>query len=489
MTDSSIAPTAKQRDQTNVEMVSVQAVQEEVISFMPQKRRTRRSRDNRHPYNILLYCVVAFCFSLFIYIMLPSRYTETELRLKGQNLTELPDYVMEMKNLKFLDVGSNQFSSLPDDFAKLQSLEILFCSDNLFETYPTVLNQLPNLYMVSFKNNRISFIPEEAFEGPYVNINWLILTGNRLPKLPRSIGKLRRMKKFMLANNHLRSLPEEMISMQDLELIRLANNNLEAFPETLRELPNLTWVALADNNFNRLDATLPADLRINPNRISEDEGVRLGAGASGIVQKKHLEIDGRLEDVAVKYFKKDQNSDGRSINEILITLESAYVESDGLMKCYGYLDSDPNRIALVFEFMNQAKALGEPPSFISCTRDVYPANPQLSLQNLLSILLMTGRIMRDIHSHEIIHGDFYAHNILVNEDYSTVKLSDFGAAWKAQDMHAEIAKIWDTRAFRKLVEDLLPFSSLDSMQKKKLGDIIYNDDSSLKQIITILETF
>ena len=57
---------------------------------------------------------------------------------------------------------------------------------------------------------------EEAFEGPYVNIHWLILTGNQLPKLPRSIGKLRRMKKFMLANNQLRSLPEEMVSMQDL---------------------------------------------------------------------------------------------------------------------------------------------------------------------------------------------------------------------------------------------------------------------------------
>merc|ERR550534_1555692 len=163
-----------------------------------------------------------------------------------------------------------------------------------------------------------------------------------------------------------------MNSMKDLELIRLANNKLSKFPEILRGMPNLSWVALADNDFNRLDSSLPVDLRISPGRISEDAGAYLGAGASGVVQKKHLEVGGNNEDVAVKYFKKDQNSDGRSINEILITLESAHVESDGLMKCYGYLDSDPNRIALVFEFLNQARALGGPPSFLTCTRDVYP---------------------------------------------------------------------------------------------------------------------
>merc|ERR1719510_1466022 len=99
-----------------------------------------------------------------------------------------------------------------------------------------------------------------------------------------------------------------MTSMKDLELIRLANNKLETFPEILRSMPNLSWVALADNDFNRLDSSLPADLRIDPGRISDDEGSYLGAGASGVVQKKHLEVDGNDEDVAVKYFKKDQNS-------------------------------------------------------------------------------------------------------------------------------------------------------------------------------------
>lgn len=216
----------------------------------------------------------------------------TELRLKNQNLTEVPGYVTEMTDLKFLDLGGNQISSLPNNFSKLQNLEIFFCSDNLFETYPTILNQLPKLYMVAFKNNKMSTIPEEAFEGPHVKIHWLILTGNMLQSLPNSVGRLAKMKKFMLSNNLLESLPKEITSMKDLEMIRLANNKLKIFPEVLRELPNLTWVALADNDFNRLENQLPNELQIAPGRISNNENTVLGEGASGVVEQQFLEIDG-----------------------------------------------------------------------------------------------------------------------------------------------------------------------------------------------------
>ena len=65
--------------------------------------------------------------------------------------------------------------------------------------------------------------------------------------------------------------------------------------------------------------------------------------------------------------------------------------------------------------------------------------------------------MEFMHARGIMHGDFYAHNILINEEYTPL-LSDFGAATRYSQEnkeHSILLQKLDVRAFGCLIDDLL----------------------------------
>ena len=155
-----------------------------------------------------------------------------EPRLKlSDNLTEFPLEILELADsLEILDLSNNQLSTLPNEFSQLKNLRVAFFNNNQFEEFPEVLAACPNLSMVSFKSNNIKTISETALSP---NIRWLILTDNQLTTLPKAIGNLTKLQKFMLAGNQLTSVPPELANCQNLELIRLSANQLETMPDAL----------------------------------------------------------------------------------------------------------------------------------------------------------------------------------------------------------------------------------------------------------------
>ena len=107
---------------------------------------------------------------------------------------------------------------------------------NKFESIPSVLRSLPQLYMLSFKSNRLTHIPEDALAP---TIEWLILTDNLLEELPASVGCLNSLRKCKLTNNRLLALPDSLLQCRELELIRLADNRLSDLPRGFWQLPKL----------------------------------------------------------------------------------------------------------------------------------------------------------------------------------------------------------------------------------------------------------
>ena len=83
------------------------------------------------------------------------------------------------------------------------------------------------------------------------------------------------------------------------------------------------------------------------------------------------------------------------------------------------------------------RILGNPPSFETITRDTFPAGTRFSTQFILNVLRGIASACQHLHttSHAtalagrslLMHGDLYAHNILVQRDGSAL-LTDFGAA-------------------------------------------------------------
>jgi hypothetical protein len=369
-------------------------------------------------------------------------------------LTQFPSEIFAIADsLEILDLSNNHLKALPDEFERLKHLKIVFFTNNDFEEIPEVLSQCLDLKMVSFKSNQIVSVGEHALPP---SIRWLILTNNKIEKLPASLGSMSHLQKLMLAGNRLQSLPEEMASCKKLELIRLSANQLQALPPWLFTLPRLSWLAYAGNPLCNRDATakpvLPdidwAELTL---------GETLGQGASGVIYKGIWTTKLAQKEVAIKIFKGEITSDGLPGDEMGASLAAGC--HDNLVNVLGKLSNGPQeKQGLVFSFIPpDYKNLGEPPDFDTCTRDTYSASASFSLPVILRITIGIASAAAHLHAKGIMHGDLYAHNILVDETGNSL-LGDFGAASFYDPSDVVIGQALErleVRAFGCLLEDML----------------------------------
>mgnify|MGYP000548424110 CR=1 FL=1 len=366
-------------------------------------------------------------------------------------LTEFPAEIFELADtLEIIDLSGNQLSSLPADFGRLKNLKIAFFSDNLFTEYPAVLVNCPQLEMVGFKANQIASIPSEALS---TNLRWLILTNNRIESIPASIGKCARLQKCMLAGNRLKELPGEIVNCKNIELLRISANRFEALPAWLLSLPKLSWLAFASNPFcykNHGEDHL-AEITWEELELKE----QLGEGASGNISKAVWKKPSPIE-VAVKIFKGEVTSDGLPSDEMKATIAAG--THPNLVKVLGRISHHPQqKQGLVLGLIpSRYTNLGEPPSFESCTRDNYPEGTSFSVKALVNISAGMASVCSHLHARGLMHGDFYAHNILIDQDAHAL-LGDFGAG-ASYDIKSEIAPALErleVRAYGCLLDDLL----------------------------------
>ena len=389
-------------------------------------------------------------------------------------LTEFPIKILDLADsLEILDLSNNRLSSLPDAFEQLQNLKIAFFTNNEFEAFPEVLARCPKLSMVSFKGNKLKTISERALAP---SIRWLILTNNQLKVLPAAIGQLSTLQKLMLAGNQLQSLPEALAHCQNLELIRLSANRLPTLPDWLLTLPRLAWLAYAGNPGCDALASVAGSrsLRSLPiiNAAEIQLGDSLGQGASGVIYQgwwTAAQKPGGMpttaiepQQVAIKLFKGEITSDGLPLDEMRACVAAG--AHPHLVQVVGKLShSSEGKAGLVFSFIPpDYKNLGNPPDFDTCTRDTYPAETAFTLPMILHIARGVASAVAQLHANGIIHGDLYAHNILVN-DVGHSLLGDFGAAFFYDPIDPvlgpALARL-EVRAFGCLLEDLLDRYSL-----------------------------
>ncbi|NET53970.1 MAG: protein kinase, partial [Merismopedia sp. SIO2A8] len=130
-----------------------------------------------------------------------------------------------------------------------------------------------------------------------------------------------------------------------------------------------------------------------------------------------------------------------------------------LVTALGKLTNVPGgRAGLVFPFItSEYQNLGNPPSFESCTRDTYSEGTAFAASVIVAIAHNIASAVAHLHANGIMHGDLYAHNILVNEKGNSI-LGDFGAASfydRTDTAMAQQMERLEMRAFGCLLEDLL----------------------------------
>jgi len=356
----------------------------------------------------------------------------TRLDLRGCGLRELPTEVLALADtLEVLDLSGNQLQALPDTFAALQRLRVLFCSDNPFTELPAVLGRCTALDIIGFKANRIERVPPQALPP---SLRWLILTDNRITELPASLGDCHRLQKLMLAGNRLRHLPASIAHCQRLELVRLAANRFEraedALPDGLLALPRLAWLAHAGNPFSQArehaaeQAGAAATIAWSQLAL---QGL-LGEGASGFIHAATWQHDdGMARQVAVKLFKGAMTSDGLPRCEMAASIAAG--AHPNIVAVEGRLSDHPDGTqGLVLRRIPPGfRNLAAPPSLASCTRDVYADDTRFSGPQAQAIAAAMVSALAHLHRRGLVHGDLYAHNILIGDDGGGL-LGDFGAA-------------------------------------------------------------
>ncbi len=364
--------------------------------------------------------------------------------------------------LEILDMSNNQLTCLPHDFAKLKKLKILFISNNFFTEFPSVLSQCPNLTMIGIRNNQIHTLAEDALP---LTTRWLILTDNELESLPKSLGNLTELQKCMLSGNRLKTLPESIKNCKNLELLRLSVNQFQSLPKEILTLPKLSWLAYGGNPFcaKHPDCDTPLEeVKWQVLKLGEI----LGEGASGMIYKA-IHKD---KEVAVKVFKGDITSDGLPEEERDINISMG--QHDHLVDVLAKVTDHPeDKEVLMLELIpSQFFNLGLPPTLVTCSRDVYPKDFSLSLQDSIKILQGMADAAVHMHKRGIMHGDFYAHNIMIDSEANSF-LGDFGGASYYEPLEVKVRNSLErleVRAFGCLIEEMLYLSIEDtSMPKEK----------------------
>lgn len=410
------------------------------------------------------------------------------------DLKEFPEEILNLsESLEVLDLSDNQLSELPESIIRLKNLKTIFCARNHFKVFPKILREMPELSMIGFKSNRIEEVPENAFPP---KLRWLILTDNKIEILPKSIGACHLLQKCALAGNRLEELPPEMAACKNLELLRVSANRLRWIPYWLFSLPKLSWVAFGGN-----PAAHP--IPVNTDFAShswKDFRVKelLGEGASGLISKAEWLTE--EQEVALKIFKGDVTSDGLAEDEMEVSIAAGAHEN--LIPILGKIKDHPEeKNGLLMELIGPEYInLGNPPSMESCTRDVFDEEIAFKADDLFKIASSIASVSARLHSKGINHGDLYAHNILLNEK-SDCLFGDFGAAscYDVNSILAPNVERVEVRAFACLLEDvlgLIPKQDLKNSLQEKWENLIalcshleVQERPSFFEILDELKTF
>jgi len=348
--------------------------------------------------------------------------------------------------------------------AQCTKLDVLFASSNRgIKSLPSVLGTMPSITRLGWRSGSLKELRADAIPP---NLVHLILTNNELQELESDqiFDRLTNVRKLMLSHNQIRYLlPKGVAKLKNLELLRLAGNQIVDLPNELWALPKLTWLTISGNDrlqLPKLGRRVPTIGLGAMEAIGDDESSFLGAGASGSVTMRRWND----RDVAVKVIH-GVTSDGRSEDELEIY---GAIGQDGMnnrvVGCLAvFEDKKEGKSGIVMEPIPPGEG-GEPledfalpPTILEVTADRWPANKNRIYDDNFVINAVRDAVMALSYLHGtagVAHGDFYAHNIKVDNASGRLYLLDFGASYPKGRYAKEAEKI-EVRALGVLMQELV----------------------------------
>lgn len=147
-----------------------------------------------------------------------------QLQLAHNSLVEIPKEIIELQDLKFLDVKFNQLKSIHSNISKLLSLERVMIQGNNLTEVPLGLFLLFNLKILYLSENKLISVPSEI--GNLVSLTNLSFKNNKIEELPETIGDLINLTTLNLDNNPIKRLPKSFLKLKNLRNLSLNGTKL-----------------------------------------------------------------------------------------------------------------------------------------------------------------------------------------------------------------------------------------------------------------------
>jgi len=174
-----------------------------------------------------------------------------ELISSGGNII-FPESFADLQNIKRINI-SLRGSEFPQPVLKLKNLQELKYGDKKLRNWPENLGSLENLKILDLSYFR-------SIDTDFANLPELVL--------PKSIGNLKKLERFIAVSNQMKKLPDEVGGLTSLQDLDLGYNSLTDLPEHFGLLKNLKKLNLQQNQFTELPKAISGlenlqDLNLN----------------------------------------------------------------------------------------------------------------------------------------------------------------------------------------------------------------------------------
>lgn len=154
-----------------------------------------------------------------------------------------------MTEISTVDLSKQGLTEIP--FVKIKSdVNWLILSDNRIKKIASEIRNLKNLTRLALNDNRIEEIDGNI--GECIGLSWMDLTRNKLKDLPPEIGVLTRISGLGLSENEFEAIPECIYRLKNLRKFGFFSNKIRFVSPEIRNLKNLVKLDLSNNKLESI---------------------------------------------------------------------------------------------------------------------------------------------------------------------------------------------------------------------------------------------
>ncbi|CAF0852174.1 unnamed protein product [Didymodactylos carnosus] len=201
----------------------------------------------------------------------------------------LPSGIIHLRNLSQLTLNDVSLTQLPDEIGSLINLRLLEVRENLLKVLPESLTQLQRLESLDLGSNEIEQLPNGI--GRLISLRELWLDINEINQIPIDIGHLKRLQCLDISDNKLTQLPNEIGDLESLTNLELSTNQLEEIPATIGQLSKLLILKIDSNNLGQLCNEIGQCISLNELILTENTLSELPITIGNLKKLSNLNID------------------------------------------------------------------------------------------------------------------------------------------------------------------------------------------------------